>query len=106
MTVSITDLNSSKINTATQGKKVPDTRNEINTESQKQGNHKSADTVTFTESARLIQDLEKKIKAMPVVDAEKVAKVRENLSSGNYNISPERIAAKLLQYESLLGTAQ
>lgn len=105
MTISITDLNSSKINTAAQGKKVSDTRNEINTESQKQSSNKSTDTVTFTESAKLIQDLEKKIKATPVVDAEKVAKVRENLRSGNYNISPERIAAKLLQYETLLETA-
>ena len=97
MAISINDVNSSQINTATQSKQVSGNGKETHIESQKELTQKSTDTVTFTESAKLIQDLEKQIKSIPVVDSDRVAKVRENLNSGNYNISSDNLKILCLQ---------
>lgn len=60
----------------------------------------SGDQVTLTTSARSLQRLEKAIAKAPVVNAEKVAAVKQSLSSGTYQVDAHRIADKLLKFES------
>ena len=60
----------------------------------------SADTVTLTNSARSMQKIEEAVAKTPVVNAAKVASVKQAINSGSYQIDAGRVADKLLQFES------
>jgi negative regulator of flagellin synthesis FlgM len=59
----------------------------------------TGDTVTLTNSARSLQKIEETVAKTPVVNAAKVAAVKQAINSGNYKIDAGRIADKLLQFE-------
>ena len=59
----------------------------------------TGDHVTLTHSARALQKIEEAVARTPVVNADKVASVKQAISSGNYKIDAGRIAGKLLQFE-------
>lgn len=58
--------------------------------------------VQITDSARQLAALEQAIRAMPEVDEAKVAEIRNAIEDGTYQVSPERIADKILRWESEL----
>jgi negative regulator of flagellin synthesis FlgM len=58
------------------------------------------DTVTLTASARSLQKIEETVAKAPVVNAAKVAAIKQSVNSGTYQIDPHRVADKLLQFES------
>ncbi|HWX37405.1 MAG TPA: flagellar biosynthesis anti-sigma factor FlgM [Steroidobacteraceae bacterium] len=58
------------------------------------------DHVTLTDSARSLQKIEEAVAKAPVVDAAKVASVKQAVQSGTYHIDAGRVADKLLQFES------
>ncbi len=60
------------------------------------------DSVNLTSSASLLQQLEANIEQQPVVNAEAVAKVQQQISDGTYEIDYESTAGKLLERESEL----
>ena len=60
---------------------------------------KTGDTVTLTNSARSLQKIEEAIAKAPVVNASKVAAVKQAINSGTYQINAGQVAAKLLQFE-------
>jgi negative regulator of flagellin synthesis FlgM len=60
----------------------------------------AADQLTLTNSARSLQKIEETIANTPVVNTQKVTSVRQQLSSGTYQIDSGRVANKLLQFES------
>jgi negative regulator of flagellin synthesis FlgM len=60
----------------------------------------SGDQLTLTSSARSLQKLEEVIGQTPVVNASKVASVKQAISSGTYQVDSSRVADKLLQFES------
>ena len=57
------------------------------------------DQVTLTDSARSLQKIEAAVAKTPVVNADKVASVKQAISSGTYTIDAGRVAGKILQYE-------
>jgi negative regulator of flagellin synthesis FlgM len=59
----------------------------------------SGDTLTLTNSARSLQKIEETVAKAPVVNAAKVAAVKQAVSSGTYQIDAGRVADKLLQFE-------
>jgi negative regulator of flagellin synthesis FlgM len=59
----------------------------------------TGDQVTLTDSARQLQKIEAAVAKAPVVDAAKVASVKQAVQNGTYQIDPSRVADKLLQYE-------
>lgn len=59
----------------------------------------TGDQVTLTTSARSLQKLSDAIAQTPVVDAAKVASIKQALSSGSYAIDASRVADKMLQAE-------
>jgi negative regulator of flagellin synthesis FlgM len=60
----------------------------------------TGDTVTLTSSARSLQKIEEAVAKAPVVNASKVAAVKQAVNSGTYQINAGRVADKLLQFES------
>ncbi|MDV3238289.1 MAG: flagellar biosynthesis anti-sigma factor FlgM [Gammaproteobacteria bacterium] len=61
------------------------------------------DQVSLTSTAQQLRDLEQKVASQPVVDADRVATVKEALTNGSYAIDPERIAGKMMSLEKALG---
>ncbi|MEA3196199.1 MAG: negative regulator of flagellin synthesis FlgM [Gammaproteobacteria bacterium] len=59
----------------------------------------TGDTVTLTDSARSLQKIEAAVAKAPVVNASKVAAVKQAISSGTFQIDARRVADKLLQFE-------
>jgi negative regulator of flagellin synthesis FlgM len=57
------------------------------------------DHVTLTDSARSLQKIEEAVAKAPVVNADKVAAVKQAIGSGTYQIDSGRIADKMLKYE-------
>ena len=58
------------------------------------------DSVSVTEKAARLQEIEDQLAAMPVVDSKKVAEIKQAIADGSYEINPERIAAKLIALET------
>ena len=62
------------------------------------------DTVDLTDAARLMHRLEHMLGSIPATDHARVDAIRLALSSGAYEIDPQRIAAQILRLErDLLG---
>ena len=59
----------------------------------------TSDQVTLTDSARTLQKLSDAVAQTPIVDAGKVAAVKQAIQSGTYRVDPSRVADKLLQFE-------
>ncbi len=59
----------------------------------------STDHLTLTDSARSLQKIGEAIAKAPVVDAAKVAAVKQSLTSGTYQIDAGRVADGLLRLE-------
>lgn len=62
----------------------------------------TADQVTLTGSARTLQKLSAALANAPVVDAAKVATIKQAVQNGSYSVDTGRVADKLLQYDSSL----
>jgi negative regulator of flagellin synthesis FlgM len=59
----------------------------------------AGDQVTLTSSGRSLQKLSDAIAQAPVVDAAKVASIKQAVSNGSYTIDASSVAAKMLQAE-------
>ena len=60
----------------------------------------TGDHVTLTDSARSLQKIEEAVAKAPVVNAAKVASVKQGVQGGTYQVDARRVAGKLLQFES------
>jgi len=60
----------------------------------------TGDQVTLTSSARSLQKLSEAVAQAPVVDAKKVASIKQAVNSGAYQVDSARVADKILQFES------
>lgn len=56
-------------------------------------------TVTVTDSALKLLQIEKTLAEMPSFDTEKVESIKQALSDGSYTINTDRIAEKLINFE-------
>jgi negative regulator of flagellin synthesis FlgM len=59
----------------------------------------TGDHVTLTSSARSLQKLSEAVAQTPVVNAEKVASVKQAVNGGTYQVDSRRVADKMLQSE-------
>jgi len=58
------------------------------------------------EQTRQLAALERAVRRVPIVDEARVAAIRLAIKQGHYEVSPERIALKLLQVEADLAKAE
>ena len=68
-----------------------DTRNNTDTSSQ--------DKVVLTDMAARMKSLEQKLAKEPEVDQAHVARVRDAIKRGEYNVNPDRVADKMMGFE-------
>ncbi len=62
-------------------------------------------SVHITSSARLLASLSQAVNSTPDINSSRVAAVQQAIASGQYKISPERIANRLVQLDQDLGNA-
>ena len=62
--------------------------------------------VRITEQARQLATLEQAVQSAPIVDETRVAAIRQAIEEGSYEVSPERIADKLLRMDQDLAAAE
>jgi len=65
----------------------------------------TGDSVHLTSSARSLAGLALLVAASPDIDSSRVAAVQQAIDSGQYTVSAERIASRLLQLEQDLASA-
>lgn len=63
----------------------------------------SGDQVSLTASASLLQELEREIAQLPVVDTRRVDEVQRSLATGTFTVNAPQVADKLMQLELILG---
>ena len=72
-----------------------------------QTEHKStgssaADTVSISDSAARIANIDNSTVTTPVVDAQRVEQLKQAISDGSFKVDSAKIADKLMQFESIL----
>lgn len=62
----------------------------------------STDKVSFTSTAEKLKELEKQLSQESPVNEQKVQYVRAAIDNGDYQVDPEKIAEKMIDFESQL----
>ncbi len=61
------------------------------------------DTVSLTGAAARLRALEARLAQLPDTDVRRVEAIRQAVAEGSYRVDPERVAERLLAFESMLG---
>ncbi|MFT6435206.1 MAG: negative regulator of flagellin synthesis FlgM [Candidatus Azotimanducaceae bacterium] len=69
-----------------------------NTSSSKTG----TDRVNLSAGAKDLQNIESSLKDFPEVNQDRVAQIKQAIRDGSYTVDPERLAAKITQFEQEL----
>ena len=72
----------------------------IQGQSQASSDRAAADTVTLTDSARLMQRLEAAVAQAPRVDQKRIDVIKQQIASGNYKVDASQVATQFAQLES------
>jgi negative regulator of flagellin synthesis FlgM len=95
----ITGINSGRSQQAND-RQVGTVRRDGSTTSQGGSSTGLGDTVSITDMAARLSSLEKKLASQPDVDQAHVNRVRDAISRGEYRIDPDRVADKMMDFES------
>ncbi|MGD8784111.1 MAG: flagellar biosynthesis anti-sigma factor FlgM [Thioalkalispiraceae bacterium] len=75
-------------------------REDSNTTQGGSSSSNQGDTVSITDMAARLNSLEKKLASEPDVDQAHVNRVRDAISRGEYRVDPDRVADKMMDFES------
>ena len=73
----------------------PATAQQVTTASTPEG-----EQVKLSNEAQQLQKTANKLSDLPTVDKERVARLKQAISDGSYNVDSQRVASKLLDFES------
>jgi len=79
------------------------TQNEPTVAQDETGKPSSLDTVSITDAAKQLQQIQQEIKSLPVVDVQRIEGIRKEISEGKFDVNPNRVAEKFVAFEYALG---
>ncbi len=66
------------------------------------GQSSTADTISLSDNAVQLGKIDNSVAAAPVVDTQRVEQVKQAISNGTFEVNAEKVADKLMQFESIL----
>jgi len=104
MSIDITGLPRNNKATNDRSGQVKANESETSTTSSQESTSQAAgaDTVSLTGTAAKLRQLEAALSELPVADNERIDSVKRAVANGTYEIDPQRIAAKMLDFERSL----
>lgn len=94
MVIKINDLNNSS-----QIKQQVQTKQLVNENASQQAKIAPRDSVSITPQAKQLNELQKKATDAPVVSQKKIEQLQNAITSGDYKINPEKLAASIASFE-------
>jgi len=64
------------------------------------GGSSAVDKVTLTGTAAKLKEIEDSLADQPMVDSTRVRNMQDSIKAGDYRVNPERVADKMLNFES------
>lgn len=101
MSIDINGLPAPKVHGPTDDKTLKQSVEQQQTQPES-GKSSTADTVSLSDNAVQLGKLDNSAITAPVVDTQRVEQVKQAISNGTYEISAEKVADKLMQFESIL----
>ncbi len=89
-----------------EGSQVQVSRSEPTRTQEETGRPSSVDTISLTDTAARLRELENTLSSLPVVDAQRLEAIQKAVENGSYEVDAKRVAEKMLAFEAALTASE
>lgn len=101
MAIEINNITSTKAQRSTDDTKLNQSSDQPVAQ-QETGKSSATDTVSLSDNAVQLGKVEHSVATTPVIDTQRVEQLKQAIANGSYEVDAEKVADKLMQFESIL----